>query len=45
MGPYVFMSTISLQVDLYMIWKDQVFVVDVMVINLTCKTMALNVIS
>ncbi len=36
---------LSLQVDLYMIWKEQVFVVNVMVINLTCETMALNVIS
>ncbi len=39
------MSRISLQVDLYMIRKDQVFVANVMVIDLTWETMALNVIN
>jgi len=39
------MLGVSLQVDFYMIQEDQVFVVDVVVIDLTQETMASNVIS
>jgi hypothetical protein len=31
---YAFISRVSLQANLYMIWEDQVFVVDVVVTNL-----------
>jgi hypothetical protein len=39
------MSKVSLQANLYMICEDQVFVVDVVVIDLTQKKVATNVIS
>ncbi len=39
------MSGISLQVDFYMIQKDQVFVADVVVIDLTWEIVALSVIN
>jgi hypothetical protein len=42
---YTFMSRISLQVDLYMTQKDEVFIANVVVIGLTQETMALNVIN
>jgi len=42
---YAFMSKVSLQANLYMICEDQVFVVDVVVIDLTQKKVATNVIS
>jgi hypothetical protein len=42
---YTIMLGVSLQVNFYMTWKDQVFVVNVVVISLTQKTMASNVIS
>jgi hypothetical protein len=41
---YAFMLGVSLRADLYMTQKDQVFVVDVVVINLTQETMASSVI-
>jgi hypothetical protein len=36
---------VSLWTNLYMIREDQIFVVDVVVINLTQNTMTMNVIS
>jgi len=42
---YAFMSRALLQVDLYMTRKDQVFVVNVMVIDSTQETLASSVIS
>jgi len=42
---YAFTLRVSLQIDFYMTREDQVFVVDVVVIDLTWETMALNVIS
>jgi len=39
------MSGVLLQVDLYMTWKDHVFVVNVMVIDLTQETLASSVIN
>ncbi len=42
---YAFTSKVSLQADLYMTWKDQVFVADVVVTDPTQKTVASNVIS
>jgi hypothetical protein len=39
------MSRISLRADFYMIHEDQAFVVDVVVIDPTQKTVATNVIS
>jgi hypothetical protein len=41
---YAFMLIISLQVNLYMTGKDQVFVANVVVINLTQEMVALHVI-
>jgi len=31
---YIFLLGVLLQIDFYIIWKDQVFVVDVMIIDL-----------
>jgi hypothetical protein len=42
---YAFMLGVSLQVGFYMTWKDQVFIVDVVVIDLMQETMALSVIN
>jgi hypothetical protein len=42
---YTFTSRVSLQADLYMTLKEQIFVVNVVVINPTLETMALSVIS
>jgi hypothetical protein len=42
---YAFTSEISLQYDLYMTQKDQVFVVDVVAIDPTQDTMASSLIS
>jgi len=42
---YVFTSRVSLQTDLYMTRKDQVFVANVVVINPTQNTMVSNLIS
>jgi hypothetical protein len=42
---YALTLGISLQVDLYMTWNDQVFVVDVVVSDLMHEMVALNVIS
>jgi hypothetical protein len=42
---YAFTSKNSLRADLYMIWKDQVFVIDVVVSDLMREMVALNVIS
>jgi hypothetical protein len=42
---YVLVSGISLRIDLYMTWKDQVFIADVMVIDLTWKTVISSVIN
>jgi hypothetical protein len=42
---YALTSGVSLQVDIYMTWEDQVFVVNVVVTNSTWETMVLNVIS
>jgi hypothetical protein len=42
---YAFTSRISLQADLYMIREDQICVANVVVIDLTQKTAATNVIS
>jgi hypothetical protein len=40
------MLRVSLQAAFYMIWKDQVFIIDVVVMDMTQKTVAnLNVIS
>jgi hypothetical protein len=39
------MSRVSLQIDFYMTREDQVFVVDVVVINPTWKMMATSVIN
>ncbi len=39
------MSKVSLQANFYMILEDQVFVVDVVVTNLTWETMVSNVIN
>ncbi len=43
-GWYAIMLEVSLQADLFMIHEDYVFVVDVVVINPTCKMVATNVI-
>jgi hypothetical protein len=42
---YAFTSTVSLQANLYMIRKDQVFVANVVFIDPTWETVATNVIS
>jgi len=42
---YVFTSRVSLQTDLYMTRKDQVFVANVVVIDPTQNTMVSNLIS
>jgi hypothetical protein len=42
---YALMLKISLRTDLYMTQKDQVFVGDVVVTDLTWETMVLNVIT
>jgi len=42
---YTFMQRFSLQADFYMTHEDQVFVVNVVVIDLTHETMVTNVIS
>jgi hypothetical protein len=42
---YTFTSGVSLQANLYMTQKDQVFVVDVVVIDLTREMMDSNVIN
>jgi hypothetical protein len=42
---YIFMSKFSLRIDFYMTQEDQVFVVNVVVIDLTQETMVSNVIS
>jgi hypothetical protein len=44
-GWYAFMSKVSLQADLYMSWEDQVFVADVVVIDLMRDMVASSVIS
>jgi hypothetical protein len=41
---YALMSRVSLWIDLYMTREDQVFIVDVVVINLTWEMVALSVI-
>jgi hypothetical protein len=42
---YAFTLKVSLWTDLYITWKDQVFVVDVVIINPMWETMALSVIT
>jgi hypothetical protein len=42
---YVLTLGVSLWVDLYVTWKDQLFIADVVVINLMHETMASNFIS
>jgi hypothetical protein len=42
---YTFTSKVSLQANFYMIWEDQVFVADVVVIDPMQETMAFSVIS
>jgi len=42
---YALMSKVSLQPDFYMTLEDQVFVVDVVVTNLTWEIMVSNVIN
>jgi len=42
---YTFTSKVSLRTDLFMTWNDHIFVVNVMVIDLTQETMASNVIN
>jgi hypothetical protein len=42
---YTFTLGVSLRIDFYMIYKDKVFVVDVIVTNLTWETLPINVIN
>jgi hypothetical protein len=42
---YALMSKVSLQADFYMTLEDQVFVVDVVITNLTWETVVSNVIN
>jgi hypothetical protein len=39
------MSRVSLEISLYITWENQVFIVDVMIIDLIRKIMFLNVIN
>jgi hypothetical protein len=42
---YAFMLRVLLQTDLYMTWENQVFIIDVVVIDPSWETMASSVIN